>query len=91
MPKRTKNPRMCVFCREKCDPSTLLRVVRLPDGTVVADKTGRLNGRGAYICPSSSCLAGARKSKALDRALKVSVPEDLYSSLSDLLVDDDAR
>lgn len=83
MPKRTKNSRMCVFCREKKDPSAFLRIVRLPDGTVTLDETGRLNGRGAYICPSSVCLEGARKSRVFDRALKISVPESIYSVLAD--------
>ncbi|NCC95357.1 MAG: YlxR family protein [Synergistales bacterium] len=81
MPKRTKNPRMCVFCRKKDVPSAFLRIVRLPDGSVVWDKDGCLNGRGAYICPSLACLKGAIKSGALGRALKASIPDDVYDDL----------
>lgn len=85
MPKRTKNSRMCVFCRKKGDPAAFLRIVRLPDGTVILDKSGHINGRGAYICPSSLCLNGARKSRAFDRALKASVPDNVYSAIADLI------
>jgi hypothetical protein len=47
----------------------------------VLDATGRKNGRGAYICPNPDCLKKAKKSKGLERSLKISIPEDIYISL----------
>lgn len=89
MPKRTKNSRMCVFCRKKDAPSSFIRVVRLPDRSVVLDKDGRLNGRGAYICPSLACLEGSRKSKSFSRALKTAISDDIYDILSRFIGDKD--
>lgn len=85
MPKKTKNPRMCVFCRKKTTPSSFLRIVRLPDGSVVWDKDGRLNGRGAYICASLVCLTGAIKSGALGRSLKALISDDVYDDLANFI------
>ncbi len=62
--------RMCVACREMKPKKELLRVVRTPDGPVQLDPTGRLNGRGAYLCGRPECLERALKSNALGRALE---------------------
>ncbi|CEP66832.1 Protein of unknown function DUF448 [Moorella glycerini] len=87
MPKPRKIPvRMCVGCRARNDKRNLLRVVRTPAQEVVLDPTGKRAGRGAYICPRVECLRKAVKSRALERALGVSLtPEvlaDLEASLS---------
>ncbi len=63
--------RQCVGCGAKAEKTALVRIVRKPDGTVVADGTGRLAGRGAYVC-SVDCLAQASKKAKVARALKVS-------------------
>ena len=68
-------------CRERKDKRDLIRVVRLTDGTVNLDFSGKLNGRGAYICPKTDCLQKARKSKALERSLEVPIPEAVYDRL----------
>ena len=62
--------RMCVACREMKPKKELIRVVRTPEGEIVADETGRKNGRGAYLCRSEACLNKALKIRALDRALE---------------------
>ena len=46
------------------------------------DTTGRKNGRGAYICPNSECMRRARKSKGLERAFKMPIPDEIYDSLT---------
>ena len=76
MQKPRKIPqRMCVGCREKRDKKDLLRVVRTPEGQLVLD------GRGAYVCRDPQCLKKARKSRALDRMLEVSIPDEVYEAL----------
>ena len=62
--------RMCVACREMKPKKELIRVVRTPEGDIVADSTGRKNGRGAYLCPTEACLNKAVKTRALERALE---------------------
>ena len=73
--------RQCMGCRERKAKKELIRVVRQPDGQVSLDFGGKMNGRGAYICPNSDCLKKAIRAKALDRSLEVTIPEDVYARL----------
>ena len=79
---KRKPQRTCLGCRTSKDKNELIRIVRSPEGTVSCDLTGKANGRGAYICPDSACLAKAVKSRALNRALKVEIPEAIIESLA---------
>ena len=81
--KNRKIPmRSCVITKEKLPKNELLRIVRDPNGVVVVDTTGKINGRGAYICDSVDCLKKAIKSKGLERSFKVEIPQDIYDVLS---------
>ena len=73
--------RQCMGCRERKAKRELIRVVRTPEGDVKLDFGGKMNGRGAYICPQSECLKKAIRSKALDRSLEVTIPEEVYARL----------
>ena len=75
-------PRQCMGCRERLEKRELIRVVRTPEGTVQLDFSGKLSGRGAYICPKADCLKKAMKSKALERSLEVEIPEEVYQRLA---------
>ena len=74
--------RQCMGCRERKAKRELIRVVRGTDGNVSLDFSGKLNGRGAYICPNAECLKKALRSKALDRSLEVTIPEEVYERLA---------
>ena len=74
--------RQCMGCRERKEKREMIRVVRTTAGEVQLDFSGKLNGRGAYICPDPQCLQKARKSKALERSLEVPIPEEVYERLS---------
>ena len=74
--------RQCMGCRERMEKRALIRVVRTPEGVVQLDFSGKLGGRGAYICPKAECLKKAQKSKALERSLEVPIPEEVYDRLS---------
>lgn len=82
MPKKTPM-RMCVACREMRPKKELVRVVRTPEGAVTMDRTGRANGRGAYLCPSVACLNKAVKSKALERALETKIDDTVFAALTE--------
>ena len=73
--------RQCMGCRERKAKKEMIRVVRTTEGTVSLDFSGKLNGRGAYVCPDMACLKKAMKSKALDRCLEVTIPEEVYARL----------
>lgn len=74
--------RTCVGCRQVKDKNQLIRVVRRPTGEIELDLTGRVSGRGAYICPLADCLKIALKGQRLDRALGKSIGEDVVASLA---------
>ena len=74
--------RQCMGCRERKPKREMIRVVRGTDGTVSLDFGGKMNGRGAYICPDMECLKKAIRSKALDRSLEVTIPEEVYDRLA---------
>ena len=73
--------RQCMGCRERKAKRELIRVVRSPEGNVSLDFGGKMNGRGAYICPNPECLKRVRKSRALERSLEVAIPEEVYDRL----------
>ena len=73
--------RQWLGCRERKNKRELIRVVRSPEGQVSLDFGGKMNGRGAYLCPDPECLKRAIRSKALDRSLEVTIPEDVYARL----------
>ena len=73
--------RQCMGCRERKEKRAMIRVVRCTDGSVNLDFSGKMNGRGAYVCPNPDCLKKALRSKALDRSLEVTIPEEVILRL----------
>lgn len=73
--------RQCMGCRERKEKREMIRVVRQTNGEVSLDFSGKLNGRGAYICPVPECLKKARKARSLERSLEVEIPETVYDRL----------
>lgn len=74
--------RMCVACRSMRDKRDLLRVVHQQD-QVVIDETGKMDGRGAYICKSSECIKKAIKLKSFNRAFQCNIPHQFYDVLEE--------
>ena len=83
--------RKCVACQQMMPKKELIRVVRTPDEAILIDLTGKKPGRGAYLCGKLSCFKLAKKSKALDRALKQTVATEIYDQLEQdfIRVEDD--
>lgn len=79
MPKNIPQ-RMCVVCRKMMDKSHLNRVVKTTDGTVCMDFTGKIEGRGAYVCFDENCINKCKKTKLLNKHLKTTVPEDIFEN-----------
>ncbi len=74
--------RQCMGCRERKEKRQLIRVVRTPEGEVKLDFSGKLSGRGAYLCPDPECLRKAQKAKSLERSLEVPIPQEVYDRLA---------
>ena len=82
MQKQRKIPqRQCVGCRTMKEKKALIRVVKTPESEIVLDTTGKKAGRGAYVCPDPDCLKKARKSRALERAFELAIPDEVYDAL----------
>ena len=79
MPKKIPM-RQCTGCREMKPKRELIRVVRAPDGGISLDFRGKAPGRGAYVCRDVQCLKKAIKSRALERAFGVEIPQEVYDA-----------
>ncbi|MBE6470205.1 MAG: YlxR family protein [Coriobacteriaceae bacterium] len=78
---KPKRQRTCIACGAQGDKVGLMRIVRTADGSASFDPTGRVPGRGAYVC-SPECFAQAAKGKRLNRALKMQVTEEDYARIA---------
>ena len=82
MQKIKKVPqRKCIACQDRDNKKELIRIVKNKEGQIFLDPIGKAKGRGAYICKDAECLKKAIKSKALNRAFKIEVPNEVYENL----------
>jgi uncharacterized protein len=82
MPKTRRIPqRQCVACGAMRPKRELVRVVRTPEGAVLVDRTGKLSGRGAYVCPEAACVDRALSEDRLARVLKQAIPDGVTGLL----------
>lgn len=80
MPKRT-----CIGCNEIKLKKELIRIVKNKEGQIFIDRTGKANGRGAYICDNIECLEKAIKTKRLERTFETNIDAKLYEELKNTL------
>lgn len=78
---KKKPTRKCLATNQIFNKEDLFRVVKSPSGEVSLDMTGKANGRGAYISKSIDAIEKARKSKCLNRALEIEVPDEIYDRM----------
>ena len=79
--------RMCMGCNNKKDKKELIRVVLNKNVEIAIDKTGKLAGRGAYICDSIECLEKAIKTKRLEKCFDMKIDEHIYNELRGVIID----
>ncbi len=77
--------RTCTVTGEKLPKKDLLRIVRTPEGEIVPDITGKMNGRGAYIKKDLEVLEMAKKKKTLERKLESSIDEEIYGKIGEII------
>lgn len=77
--------RRCLGCFESKPKNELCRVVKTADGEIILDKTGKKNGRGAYICSNRECLEKAIKAKRLEKEFDVKISENIYTELRNMM------
>ena len=79
--------RTCMGCNEKKPKKELVRIVKNKDGKIFIDRTGKADGRGAYICDSVECLEKVVKSKRLEKVLESKISEEIYNNLRGVIID----
>lgn len=82
MNNKKQPTRTCIACRKQNDKRNLLRIVK-SENAIKLDFTGKLNGRGAYICNDINCIEKCIKSKALNRAFSTNVEQGVYTKLKE--------
>mgnify|MGYP002616635872 CR=1 FL=1 len=79
--------RTCLGCKESKNKKEFIRIVKQNDGKIFIDKTGKANGRGAYICNNIECLEKAIKSKRLENNFETKIDNEIYESLRGVIID----
>ena len=79
--------RTCMGCNEKKPKKELVRIVKNKDGQIFIDRTGKAEGRGAYICDSIECLDKVIKSKRLEKVFESKISEEIYNNLRGVIID----
>ncbi len=83
--------RQCVGCHTSKTKNELIRILKTPENEVMLDTTGRLNGRGAYICPDVECFKKARKSNAFERAFSMKIADSVYEDIERQMLEFDKK
>lgn len=81
LPQRT-----CMGCNIKKDKIDLIRIVKNKENQIKIDKTGKMQGRGAYICNNIECLEKVEKSKRLERTLKTKISSEIYQKIRGVII-----
>ena len=79
--------RTCIGCNITKNKNELIRIVKNKENEINIDKTGKMNGRGAYICDDIKCLEKAIKTKKLERAFETSISDEIYENLRGVISD----
>ncbi len=79
--------RTCMGCNEKKDKKDLIRIVKNKQNEINIDKTGKLEGRGAYICDSITCLDKAIKTKRIEKVFEQKIPDEIYERLRGVMLE----
>ncbi len=78
--------RTCIGCNEAKPKKELLRIVKDKENKISIDLSGKMNGRGAYICNNIECLEKAIKSNRLSRVFEQNIDKEIYEELRDVIV-----
>ncbi len=77
--------RTCIGCNTQKLKKELIRVVKNKEGQISIDKTGKMPGRGAYICDNPECLKKAINSKRLEKCFEIKIDETIYEELKNTM------
>ena len=82
------NPqRTCMGCNKKSDKKDFIRIIKNKSGKIFLDRTGKLEGRGAYICEDIKCLEKLKKNKKLEKVFDMKISDEIYDNLRGVILD----
>ena len=79
--------RTCMGCNLKKEKKELIRLVFNKNGEMFVDRTGKAEGRGAYICDDIKCLEKAIKTKRLERVFETKIDDKLYENIRGVIIE----
>lgn len=79
--------RTCIGCNLKKDKKKLIRIAKNKNNDIDVDTTGKMQGRGAYLCNNIECLEKAKKTKKLERTLKIKISDEIYEKIRGVILD----
>jgi len=78
--------RTCLGCNEKKPKNELIRIVKTNEKIICVDITGKMNGRGTYICKNESCLDKLIKSKRLNKVFETNISDEIYEEIRQIII-----
>ena len=79
--------RTCMGCNEKKNKAELIRIVKNKENIISLDRTGKMDGRGAYICDKINCLEKLIKNKRLEKIYEMKIENEIYENLTGVIFD----
>ena len=79
--------RTCMGCNEKKEKKQLIRIVKNKMNEISVDRTGKIEGRGAYICDNIVCLEKIIKTKRLEKIFDMKISDEIYENLRGVILD----
>ena len=79
--------RTCMGCNEKKDKKDLIRIVKNKNGEISIDRTGKQEGRGAYLCDNIECLEKAIKTKRIEKVFEQKISNEIYEKLRGVMLE----
>ena len=79
--------RTCMGCNEKKDKKDLIRIVKNKNGEISIDRTGKQEGRGAYLCDNIECLEKVIKTKRIERVFEQKISDEIYEKLRGVMLE----
>ena len=84
---RQQPERTCMACKQKKPKKEFIRIVKNKENEINIDRTGKMPGRGAYICDNIECLEKLIKSKRLEKVFGIKISDEIYNKLRGVILD----
>lgn len=84
---KSQPQRTCMGCNSKKNKKDLIRIVKNKENQISIDRTGKQEGRGAYICDDIQCLEKVIKSKRLERIFDMKISQEIYENLRGVILE----